>query len=98
MSSRSYKNKKIIIYPEYIDSSLSKKFGRKIKKELSIHKPTVQEIYQASLELGLNPVIEDKKYPARWWESSQRVVVDKIKSKRYTLGLICQKIKEKRTK
>lgn len=93
-SSRKYSGKKIIIYPSYFEAHLSKKKGRKVPLFLSIPKPSVKEIAIVAEKLGLNPIIEQKKYPKRWWEEKERIVVDKIGSKRKVLLLIASELKK----
>jgi len=92
--SRDYKNKRVVIYPAYIDSSLSRKEGRRIPKSIAVHNPRVEEIVRAAEELGLNPVIEDSRYPKFWWKYKVRVIVDKVDSKQRILRMIAEKINE----
>ncbi len=94
--SRDYKNKRIVIYPAYIDSSLSRKEGRKIPKSIAVHNPRVEEIVRAAEELGLNPSIEDSRYPKFWWKYKVRIVIDKVDSKQRILKMIAEKINELR--
>lgn len=93
--SRDYKGKKIVIYPQYIDSTKSRSEGRRIPKHIAVSKPRIEEIIEAAEELGLNPEYEDSAYPREWWIKG-RVAVDKVGSKINTLKLIAQKIKELR--
>ena len=94
--SRELKGKKIVVYPQYIDSTKSRSQGRKLSLEDSVRKPSIDEIYEAAKELGLNPVIDEGRYPKSWWEDSGRVFVDKIDSKLKVLRMISRKIKELR--
>ena len=92
MSSREYIGKRIVVWPENIDSRKSRGRGRKVPLKFSVKNPTIDEIYKAAEKLGLNPEIEEKKYPKNWWESKGRVVVDKKGSKLETLKLIAIEI------
>ena len=94
MSSRKYKEKKMIVWPNNIDATVSRSFGRKISKDKSVVKPKIEEILKASEELGLEPSLEEKKYPKQWWSVQKRVVVLKKYGKIQTLEKISQKIKE----
>ncbi len=97
--SRDYRGKKIVIYPEYLDSRLSRSEGRRINKELAIPNPRIDEIVKAAEKLGLNPIVEaDASYPRNWWEHRGRVIVDKIGSKLNTLKEIAKILKQTRKK
>ena len=96
--SREYKGKRIVVYPQYIDSRKSRNKGRRIPLSYAVPSPRVEEIVRAAEKLGLNPVIEESKYPSEWWTSEERVVVDKKNSKLKTLKLIAEKINEMRGK
>lgn len=94
--SKDYKNKRIVIYPAYIDSSLSRKEGRRVPKSIAVYNPRIEEIIKAAEELGLNPIVEDSMYPKLWWKYKARIVVDKVCSKQRILKMIAEKIKELR--
>ncbi len=96
--SRDYKGRKIIVYPQYIDSTKSRSEGRRIPREEAVARPRIEEIIRAAEELGLNPILEEEaSYPREWWISG-RVAVDKIGSKIRTLKMIARKIRELRGK
>ncbi len=89
--------KRIIIYPEYIDSKRSRSEGRKLRKDYCVENPKIEEIYEAAKILGLNPEIQrEKKYPRNWFYSKGRVIVDKNKSKLEILKEISKIIKDLR--
>jgi len=94
--SRDYRGRKIVIYPAYLDSSLSRKEGRRIPRSIAVHNPRPEEIIRAAEELGLNPIIEDSRYPRLWWRYRVRIVVDKVGSKQKILRMIARKILELR--
>ncbi|RLG81084.1 MAG: signal recognition particle protein Srp19 [Thermoprotei archaeon] len=94
--SRDYKERRIIVYPQYLDSRKSRSRGRRIPRKDSIPNPQVDEIVRAAESLELDPIVEEARYPRAWWEGSSRVVVRKVKSKLYTLKLIASKIRELR--
>ncbi|MEM0020664.1 MAG: signal recognition particle subunit SRP19/SEC65 family protein [Fervidicoccaceae archaeon] len=92
-SSRKFIGKKVIIYPSNLDSSQSKGKGRKISISNAVSKPSVKEIIMAAERLGLEPILEQKKYPRKWWEETERVVVNKAGSKRDILKRISAELK-----
>lgn len=94
--SREYRGRKIVIYPQYLDSSKTRSEGRKISLKHAIPHPKVEEIIKASEKLGLEPFVEDKKYCREWWVYTQRIIINKKDSKLKTLREISLKIKEMR--
>ncbi|MCS7107488.1 MAG: signal recognition particle protein Srp19 [Acidilobaceae archaeon] len=98
MSSREFKGRRVVIWPSYLDEAASRGKGRRVAKELSVRRPTVEEIVQAAKLLGLNPQVEEKAYSRAWWEERLRVVVDKRGSKGEVLKSIALKVQELRRK
>lgn len=94
--SREYRKKKIVIWPAYIDSTIPRKMGRRVPRDLAVPNPTIEEIVKAASQLGLNPVVEESSYPRLWWKYRHRVVVDKKGSKQEILKIIAKEIKENR--
>jgi len=89
---------KIIIWPIYIDSQASIKEGRKIPMKYAVKNPRVDEIVEAARVLGLDPIVEEKKYPRSWWSQDKRVIVNKVSSKRNILIKISTEIKRRRSR
>jgi len=95
--SRELKGKRIVIYPQYLDSTKTRSEGRRVPLNIAVSNPLIEEIYAVAEALGLNPEVEENKhYPKSWWEQPGRVIVDKIGSKLNTLKLIASKISELR--
>ncbi|MGC8572595.1 MAG: signal recognition particle protein Srp19 [Caldisphaera sp.] len=92
------KEDKFVIWPAYLDSSLSRNNGRKIPKNKAVTKPSIEEIITVTKKLGLNPIIEEKKYPKLWYEQTRRVIILKKGSKRKILSLISDEIIKMRQK
>jgi len=89
------KDKKLVIWPVYMDATKSRSEGRLLSKKDSITSPALKEIEKAARELNLNPQVEtDKAYPKSWWETSGRVLVDKKAPKSVTVKQIAQQIKK----
>ncbi len=86
--------KKIVIYPCYLDSTKTRRYGRRVPLSLAVKKPRIEEIELVARKLGLNPVVErEKKHPRTWFFDEGRVLVDKAGSKNYTLRLIAKNLK-----
>ena len=89
------KNKKLVIWPVYMDATKSRAEGRLLSKKDSITSPVLKEIEKAAFELNLNPQVEsDKAYPKSWWETSGRVLVDRKAPKSVTVKQIAHQIKK----
>ncbi|WP_457615316.1 signal recognition particle protein Srp19 [Methanopyrus sp.] len=88
---------KIVIWPAYFDADRSRSEGRRVPKRLAVRNPRLTELRRIAEKLGLNPEVQrDKQYPKRWWDDKGRLIVDKLESKRKTLLLIAEKLKERR--
>ncbi|MDO5810251.1 MAG: signal recognition particle subunit SRP19/SEC65 family protein [Methanobrevibacter sp.] len=67
----------IIIWPQYLDRTLSLKEGRKISLEDSVKEPSINEIERALKRLNLHYSIQkENAYPGKWYEKSGRVLVE----------------------
>lgn len=92
--SREYRGEKIVIFPVYLDSKASRSEGRRVPLRLAVPSPTIREIVDACIRLGLNPVVEDDKIYPRNPSTRGRVIVDKRgKSKLEILNAIASELK-----
>lgn len=96
MSSREYRGERVVLWPVNIDSEATIREGRKIPRAAAVPRPRLEEIVKAALNLGLEPVVEEKSYPRRWYEQNRRVSVLKMQSKRRTLLAIALEIRRLR--
>tara|TARA_B100000287_G_scaffold235037_1_gene221335 strand:- start:1938 stop:2324 length:387 start_codon:yes stop_codon:yes gene_type:complete len=65
-----------VIYPEYFDSQLSKKQGRRVNLNLASKDPTLKKLIFACNKLNINfEEQKDKAYPSRWWEKKGRLLI-----------------------
>lgn len=94
--SREYRGRRIVVWPVYIDSTASRGEGRKIPLRDAVRKPRVEEIVEAARRLGLNPEVEEARYPRSWWENTRRVIVDKIGSKLSILKALAAELRKLR--
>ncbi len=69
-----------IIWPAYIDSTKSRKQGRKISINLCVKKPSLKEIIEAANRAGISIEIEQgKAYPRMWWSDKGYIMIPKSK-------------------
>lgn len=67
-----------IIYPEYFDSKLSRRGGRRVPLNLAVPNPTVDELASVAHKLGWRISVEaDASYPRCWWNKRGRLIVEK---------------------
>lgn len=84
MARREYND--MILWPEYFDSSISRKKGRRVSKELSVASPSCEDIFNVCRRLSLNPELEKgRAHPSRWYDPKGRVKVMKKFSKSETI-------------
>ncbi len=97
--SKKFKGKYIVIWPSNIDSTKSRRKGRKIPLKNAVKSPKKEELIEVARELGiLVNFEEDKKYPKNWFFETGRLIVRKTQSKTETLKKIARKIAEIRAK
>ncbi|MEM1533376.1 MAG: signal recognition particle subunit SRP19/SEC65 family protein [Desulfurococcaceae archaeon] len=94
--SRDYIGEKTVVYPVYIDKTLSRRKGRRLSLTHAVSNPTVDEVVRAAELLGLEPVVEERKHPRDVYKYAKVVVVRKKYSKHLTLVNLAMKIKELR--
>lgn len=68
-------DKRVILYPAYINSKRTVSGGRRIPADKACEDPNVIEIFDALKYLKLPADIEDKQYPRDWWLSRGRLRV-----------------------
>ena len=85
----------LVLYPEYFDSKLTKKEGRRVPKNLARESPTPEDIARAAeaADGKLEPKVEAKSaHPRWWWEKRGRVLVRKRYPKQRTLIMVAKKL------
>lgn len=98
-----------IIWLDYFNKNLSRKKGRRIKKENAIYDPTFSELYEAAVEEGFDMRSENSndhaRFPRRSYVRSGYVMVPKDLNKKksdiidsLTSRIVSQRNKLKRTK
>ena len=59
-------DKPIVLYPEYFDFNLKRSEGRKIPINISVKKPSVDELYSISKNIGTEVKKSSKSHPSNW--------------------------------
>jgi signal recognition particle subunit SRP19 len=98
-----------IIWLDYFNKNLSRKKGRRIKKENAIYDPIFSELYEAAVEEGFDMTSENSndhaRFPRRSYVRSGFIMVPKDLNKKksdiidsLTSRIVSQRNKLKRTK
>ncbi|WP_336022166.1 signal recognition particle subunit SRP19 [Halobellus salinisoli] len=64
-----------VIWPRYLDASVSRGDGRRVPLDDAVEDPTIDEIAQAVQQIGYDAVIERDVTHPREWEDRGRVLV-----------------------
>jgi signal recognition particle subunit SRP19 len=97
-----------IIWLDYINKNLSRKKGRRIKRENAVYDPTFLELYEAAVEEGLDITLDSSndhaRFPRRSFVRSGYIMIPKTSKKKLdiisslSLRIISKRNKTKRTK
>jgi len=92
---------KFIVWPSEIDARLPRKYGRVIRKDLAVEKPSIHEIVEAAESLGMKVIeLEGEKINPRLsgldeeYRLRGMARVESPHGKTKSLRLIAQKIRE----
>ena len=86
---------RLIIWPLYFDSELTRKQGRRVPVELAVQSPFVDEIFTVAKKLGLSPEIQDEKSHPRYGQINKgRVLVKHQSSKERIINDIAKGLKK----
>jgi len=89
-----------IIWLDYFNKNLSRKKGRKVRKNISVYDPTMQEMIGASksLELDLSEenINNQARYPRRSFVKSGYIMISKKEKKSTVVNQIAKKMVETR--
>jgi len=85
--------RKFVVWPSYIDSSLKRREGRRINRKEAVDSPTLQQISEALMRLGIEHEADEKaSYPSRWYRREGRIFVHASMKKIDALRRIAEEI------
>lgn len=68
--------RKVVIWPFFFDSKLSRSEGRRVPRALSVKTPSLGEVAEAARRAGYRVEVDEKaKHPAHWFDYTGRVLV-----------------------
>ena len=86
---------KIVVWPVYIDSSKTRREGRRIPVSLGIGSSKLSELVEAAEKLGLEPEpIHEAAHPRTWWNKTGYLLVKKKMRRRELLAKLSSMIAE----
>ncbi|HZC20214.1 MAG TPA: signal recognition particle subunit SRP19/SEC65 family protein [Nitrososphaeraceae archaeon] len=94
----------IILWLDYFNKHLSKRKGRKVKRDHAVFDPTMTELIDAAKLVGYNPTTEDTndkaRYPRRSFVRSGYIMLPKLEDakKSAIITTIAEKMSQKRNK
>jgi signal recognition particle subunit SRP19 len=92
------KQDKAIIWPVYFDQTKTRKKGRRVPRSLAVPCPSIEEIREAALRLGLKPEVSpDSGYPRVPWQKIGMVKVEKEMTKEQTITRIAKQLTKTRS-
>lgn len=87
------KQKKTVLWPVYLDSSRTRKQGRRVPKSVAVSNPNVDELKGAIETLGLEPEVEiGRAHPATPWQKTGRIWLVSDGAKGQTLMKIAREV------
>lgn len=89
---------KIVVWPANLDSSKSRKQGRKLAKGAGIQAPRLEEINDAANRLTLDPeIVPTKSRPSTSWEKGGYAILPRKGAKANLLRSVASEIKKARS-
>jgi signal recognition particle subunit SRP19 len=69
---------KMVVWPAELDSARSRSEGRRLAKSQAVQAPRVDELETAAKRLSFDPQVStNAALPARWWEKTGYVMVNR---------------------
>ena len=86
---------KVVVWPANLDSSKSRKQGRKLAKGLAVQAPRLDEVHEAARRLAMDAEpTPGKSRPATWWERGGLLIFPKKGSRSTLLRSLAVEIKK----
>ncbi len=68
-------DKPLVIYPEYFDFNLKRSEGRKVPVNISVKRPSIDELYSITKDIGTEVKKSSKSHPSNWHSESGSINV-----------------------
>jgi signal recognition particle subunit SRP19 len=88
---------KTVIWPANLDSTKSRKGGRKLAKGPALQTPRLEELRDAANQLSIeHEVVAGKSRPSTWWEKGGYLIVPKATPQSKLLRSLASEIRKQR--
>jgi signal recognition particle subunit SRP19 len=88
---------KIVVWPANLDSTKTRKSGRKLAKGAALQTPRLEEINEAAKRLSLTPeLVPGKSRPSAWWERGGYLIFPKNEERTTLLRSLASEIRKGR--
>ncbi|MHA1506670.1 MAG: signal recognition particle subunit SRP19/SEC65 family protein [Candidatus Asgardarchaeia archaeon] len=85
-----------IIWPEYFNRKITRKYGRRVSLNKAVDNVNVDKLSSVLRRMGIPHIVErGKRYPRRWWESDGYVIVKWDGKKQEIIRKISEELKKK---
>jgi len=90
-------NGKAVIWPANLDSTKSRKEGRKLAKGPALQIPRLEELRDAANQLSIeHEIVAGKSRPNAWWEKGGYLIVPKATPQSKLLRSLASEIRKQR--
>ncbi len=87
----------MVVWPTNLDSTKTRKQGRKLTKGAAVQTPRLEEIHDAATKLSIEvEIVPAKAKPAIWWEKSGYAILPKKSVKAEILRSLASEIRRAR--
>ena len=88
---------KTVIWPANLDSTKSRKAGRKLAKGPALQTPKLEELRDAATQLSIeHEIVAGKSRPNTWWDKGGYLIVPKATPRAKLLRSLATEIREQR--
>jgi signal recognition particle subunit SRP19 len=88
---------KIVVWPANLDSTKTRKTGRKLTKGAGLQSPRLEEINDAAKRLSLEPeLVPGKSRPSTWWEKGGYLIFPKNEKRTVLLRSLASEARKAR--
>ncbi|HXZ91210.1 MAG TPA: signal recognition particle subunit SRP19/SEC65 family protein [Candidatus Dormibacteraeota bacterium] len=89
---------KMIIWPSNLDSTKTRRLGRKLPKSQSVQSPRLEELKEAAKALSIDhETVAAKSRPPSWWEKGGYLIVSKSVPKSQVLRSLATEVRKLRS-
>lgn len=81
-----------ILYPCYFNAGYTRDEGRRVRKNLAVKAPVINDIERALKRAGVKFRVEEKHHPAHWARREGRVVAEWTEGKEALIKKVAQRL------